>query len=70
MYFEKNNILLMIKENVKNIRNNIKIKIHIGNNDILYCENEILHLFLNSLNIMHEYKVFDGIEHELDKIIF
>jgi len=70
IYFDKKNILLMIKENAQNIRNNIKIKIHIGNNDILYCENEILHLYLNSLNINHEYKVFDGIEHELDKIIF
>jgi enterochelin esterase-like enzyme len=69
-YFEKDSILYMIKQNAPNIRDNIKIKIHIGNKDILYCDNEILHLFLNSYNIPHEYKIFDGIEHELGKILF
>lgn len=68
-YLEENNVLYVIRENAEKIRNNLHIKIHVGTADILFCDNEILHLYLNSLNIPHEYKKFDGVAHELDKII-
>lgn len=50
------------------IRGKLNIKIHIGTADILFCDNEILHLYLNSLNTPHEYSKFEEIGHELDKI--
>ena len=36
------------------IRDKLKIAMHIGTADILFCDNEILHLYLDSLNIAHE----------------
>jgi len=68
-YLEENNILCLIRQNAEKIRGKLKIDIRIGTADILFCDNEILHLYLNSLDIPHEYRVFDGVEHELDKII-
>ena len=51
------------------MRGLLNIKIHIGTADILFCDNEILHLYLDSLNIPHEYRKFEEIGHELDKIV-
>jgi len=67
-YFD-NGIFSLLKQNKEKICGKLQIKIHIGTSDILFCINEILHLYLDSLDIPHEYKVFDGVEHELDKII-
>lgn len=68
-YMEENNILCLVRQNADKIRHKLKIDMHIGTADILFCDNEILHLYLESLNIPHEYRIFEGIGHELDKII-
>lgn len=47
----------------------LRIDIHIGTADILFCDNDILHLYLESLNIQHEYRKFEGIDHTLEKIL-
>ena len=68
-YLEENNILYLVRQNAEKIRGKLDINIHIGTADILFCDNEILHLYLNSLDIPHEYKTFEGIGHELEGII-
>jgi len=68
-YLEENNVLYMIRQNAEKIRGRLDIKIHVGAADVLFCDNEIMHLYLNLLNIPHEYKVFEGIGHELAGIL-
>jgi RimJ/RimL family protein N-acetyltransferase/enterochelin esterase-like enzyme len=68
-HFEEGNILCLIRQNADKIRGNLDICIHIGTNDVLFCDNEILHLYLNSLSIPHKYKKFYGVGHELNKIV-
>ena len=68
-YLEGNNILCLVRQNADKIHRNLHIDIHIGTRDILFCDNEIMHLYLNSLNIPHEYKKFISVEHDLDKIV-
>ena len=68
-YFEKDSILYLVKQNAEKIRGNLCINIHIGTADILFCENKIMHLYLESLSVPHEYKEYDGVAHELDKVI-
>ena len=68
-YLEENNILCLVRENADKIRSKLKIDMHIGTADILFCDNEIMHLYLDSLNIPHEYKIFEGIDHNLEKIL-
>lgn len=65
----ENNILILLNSNAGKIRNTLQIELHVGTSDILYCDNEILHLHLETLHIPHEYKKFDGAAHELDKIV-
>lgn len=68
-YLEENNILCLVRQNADQIRSRLEIIIHIGKADILFCDNEILHLYLESLNIPHEYRVYEGVGHELEKIL-
>ncbi|MNN24476.1 Endo-1,4-beta-xylanase/feruloyl esterase precursor [compost metagenome] len=68
-YLEENNILCLVRQNAEKIRSKLKIDIHIGTADILFCDNEILHLYLDSLNIPHEYRKFEKIGHNLEKIV-
>lgn len=68
-HLEENNILCLVQQNASKIRGDLNIKIHIGTADILFCDNEIMHMHLNSLNIPHEYTVFEAAGHELDKIV-
>lgn len=68
-YLEENNILCLVRQNADKIRGRLKINLHIGTADILFCDNEILHLYLDSLNIPHEYRKYEKISHELDKIL-
>lgn len=68
-YLEENNILCLVRQKADTIRGKLKIDIHIGTADILFCDNEILHLYLDSLNIPHEYRKFEGIDHDLKKIL-
>ena len=67
--FEENNILSLVRQNADKIRCKTKIDIHIGTADILFCDNEILHRYLDALNIPHEYKKFEGIDHNLGMIL-
>lgn len=68
-YLEEHNILGLVRQNADKIRGNLHIRIHIGTCDILFCDNELLHLYLTSLKIPHEYKKIIGVEHDLEKII-
>lgn len=68
-YLEENNILCVVQQNAGDIRGKIHLKIHIGFNDPLFCENEIVHMYLNSLDIPHAYYVFEGAGHELAAIL-
>jgi RimJ/RimL family protein N-acetyltransferase/enterochelin esterase-like enzyme len=68
-YLEAGNVLCLIRQNAEKIRGVLDIRLHIGTDDVLFCDNEILHLYLDSLCIPHEYKKFYGIAHELDKIV-
>ncbi|MDD4773229.1 MAG: alpha/beta hydrolase-fold protein [Eubacteriales bacterium] len=68
-YLENGNILGLVRENADKIRGNLDIRLHIGTDDVLYCDNEILRLHLESLLIPHRYKKFIGAGHELAKIV-
>ncbi len=68
-YLEESNVLNVIRQNAEKIRGKLHIKIHIGTVDILFCDNEIMHLYLDSLNIPHEYLVLEGAGHEMVKIM-
>ncbi|MFM9329920.1 alpha/beta hydrolase [Paenibacillus mesotrionivorans] len=68
-YLEENNILCLVRQNAEQIRGKLNIDIHIGTADILFCDNEILHLYMDSLNIPHEYRKFEEIGHDLGKIV-
>ena len=67
--FEEGNVLRMVRQNTDKIRGNLKINLHIGTDDVLLCDNEILHLHLDALHIPHEYRIFNGAGHELNKIL-
>ncbi len=65
-YLEENNILYLVRERAGIIRERLRIAIHIGTADIVFCDSEIMHRYLNSLSIPHEYKVFDKTGHDLE----
>ena len=68
-YLEDNNILGLVRQNADKIRGKLKMDLRIGTADILLCDNEILHMYLQSLNIPHEYRKFEGADHDLAKIV-
>jgi ribosomal-protein-alanine N-acetyltransferase len=68
-YLEEGNILCLVRQNADKIRGDLDINIHIGTADVLFCDNEILHMYLDSLSIPHKYRKFYGVGHELDKIV-
>ena len=68
-HLEEGNVLCLIREHAAEIRENLSIGLHVGTDDILLCDNEILHLHLESLHIPHEYKIIDGAAHRLKKIL-
>lgn len=45
------NILSLLNENADVLRDRIKIELRVGTEDVLYCDNEILHLHLDLLRI-------------------
>ena len=69
MYLEEGNILYYIRKNADKIRDSLHISMHIGSSDVLICDNEIMHLYLDSLNIPHRYEIFEGASHKLLKIL-
>ena len=68
-HLTEGNIIHLIHYNAGIIRKSLKIKIHVGEQDVLICENEIIHLHLKLLEVPHEYKIFNGAAHELSKIL-
>ena len=68
-YLEENNILGLLNKNAEKIRNNMQISLHVGTEDFLACDSEILHLYLERIGIEHEYLVFEGQGHELSGIL-
>lgn len=65
----ENNILDLLNQNADRIRNVLQIELRVGTEDILHCDNEIVHMHLEELGIAHEYKKISGAAHELDKIV-
>lgn len=68
-YLEEDGILYLVRQNAEKIRGNLDIKLLVGSDDILLNDNVIMHLYLDSLGIPHEYRIFEGVQHELDRII-
>ncbi len=66
---EEGNVLCLVRQNAEQIRGILDVNIHIGTADILFCDNEIMHLYLDSLQIPHKYVVFDGAAHDLSNIL-
>ena len=69
LVWENEKVLELIERNAAEIRERLRIEMRIGTDDGLYCDNEIMRLFLESLDIPHEYKVFDGAGHVLEEIV-
>jgi len=46
-FFEPNALMSIVKQYADKLRSRTKIAIHIGTEDILYCENELMHLYLD-----------------------
>lgn len=67
-FFDGSIIGVLIK-NADIIRSGVKISLHVGTADILYCDNEILHLHLDALQISHEYRKYPGADHNLSLIL-
>lgn len=66
--FEKS-ILQLVTKNADQLRDRLAISLHVGTVDVLYCDNEILRLHLESLHIPHEYQTFRGASHRLCDIL-
>jgi len=66
--FDKSDVM-KLRQNADSIRNNLSITLRVGIADPLVCENEIMHLYLNTLNIPHQYEKIAGAGHKLDSVI-
>ena len=62
-------LLPLIERHAGALRSGTQLSLHIGNKDVLYCDNEILRLHLEKLKIPHEYRVYEGAEHSLPDIL-
>ena len=65
----ENNILHRLNRQADAIRGTLKIELRVGMSDVLYCDNEIVHLHLDALNIPHTYVRIPWAAHELSKIV-
>lgn len=63
------NILKLVEQKADVLKNSMQLSLHIGTEDVLYCDNEILRLHLEKLGIAHEYRIFEGVEHNLASIL-
>lgn len=63
------NILSLLDKNADRIRSRVRIELRVGTEDVLHCDNEILHLHLDSLRIPHEYIKIEGANHSLCLIV-
>lgn len=62
-------IIDLLRKNAPKLQRDFAIEMHVGTEDIIYCDNEILHLHLSALSIPHAYKKFPGVGHELERIL-
>lgn len=63
------NVIKLVSDNADKLRGRLSISLHVGTEDVLYCDNEIMRLHLEALNIPHEYLRFEGAAHELGRIV-
>ena len=63
------NVIALVMQHRDDMREKLDISIHVGMDDILYCENEIMHMHLDALGIKHEYVRYEGAGHSLCNII-
>ncbi|MGI6238131.1 MAG: alpha/beta hydrolase [Christensenellales bacterium] len=66
---EEGNILYWVRKHAEDIRETLYLELRVGTEDILFGDNEILHMYLQSLDIPHTYRKFEGVAHELSKLI-
>ena len=66
--FDSANVL-KLRQNADAIRGGLHIALQVGTIDPLICDNEVMHLYLESLNIPHEYKTVAGVAHDLGELI-
>ncbi|MDR0898301.1 MAG: hypothetical protein LBN04_10650 [Oscillospiraceae bacterium] len=63
------NILHLIRENADWLRDEMQIALHVGSEDILICDNEIIHRHLNAYQIPHTYRIIKDVPHRLSGIV-
>lgn len=66
----QDNILSLLNKNADRIRGRLRLELRVGSEDVLHCENDILHLHLNELGIQHSYIEIGGAGHTLDSIVY
>lgn len=67
--FDDRSILPLLAKQAKALKENMRISIHVGTADVLYCDSEIVRLHMNALGIPHEYRTYEGADHALAKIL-
>lgn len=60
------NLLTLFDKAAKDV---FRLTMRIGTEDPLYCDAEVLHRHLMSLDFPHTYKIIDGVGHSLGEII-
>ena len=60
-FYNKNSILFLLKNIPENQKNSVRFYIDCGDDDFLYKGNSELHTLMRDLNILHEFRVRDGI---------
>lgn len=60
--------MCLVRQNADRICGKLHIALHVGTEDALVCDNEILHLYLESLEIWHQYVLNPKTGHGLSKI--
>ena len=63
------NVIGLVNSHAGDIGGRLAISLHIGEKDVLYCDNEILRMHLEELGIPHEYIRYPGAEHCLSDIL-
>lgn len=66
---DEGNIMSIVRQNADRLRGHLRIAMRIGADDPLICDSEIMHLYLNAMNIPHEYRIFGGVGHTLADIV-
>ena len=66
--YEANHPATLLKQNLKQIKDNLPISIYVGTKDPLLPGSQTLHRLLAELKMDHTYQEFDGIDHNLVKL--